>query len=167
MDVGFVRLTTAEAEEFGTERMLDLDAVGGTPLPIATTMFLVIGYPHRDLSSDSATGRLSAEVTHLMTGVADAVAYKRAGIDRRLNLLLRLDRRVIATRRSTGAPPDMRGISGGGVWPIRVDLSGEALVPFFAGIVIERSQRFRSSLTVTHGSVIRYFVRRFDDIQAT
>lgn len=167
MDVGFVRLTASEAQAFGIERMLDLEVVGGPPMPIATTMFLVIGYPHRDFVADSTRGRISSDVTHLMTGVADAAAYKRAGIDPRLNLLLRLNRRVIATRKSIGAPPNMRGISGGGVWPVRVDLSGEELMPFFAGIVIERSQRFRSSLTATLGSAIRYFVRRFDDTEAT
>jgi hypothetical protein len=107
---------------------------------------------------------MTGELTSLMTGVADETAYRRAGIDERSHLLLRLDRRVIATKSAVGAPPDMTGISGGGVWPVRIDAGRpEDQTPFFAGIVIERPRHFRASLAVTRGTLIKYFVNRFDD----
>jgi hypothetical protein len=164
IDIGFVRLTEQEATTFGMERMLDLDAVSGPPMPIATTMFLVLGFPHRDHSSDPSSGTLTAELTSFMTGVADDLAYRRARVDARTHLLLRFERRTIVTKKSVGAPPDMTGISGGGVWPVRIDLSDPTeQTPLFAGLVVERPRHFRSSLAVTRGTVIRYFVERFDE----
>jgi hypothetical protein len=54
----------------------------------------------------------------------------------------------------------MTGLSGGGVWPIKVDVEDAvAQVPFFAGILIEKAAR---SLVVTRATLIRYFIRRFD-----
>ena len=63
-----------------------------------------------------------------------------------------------------GAPPNMKGISGGGVWPVRTDAEDPAAqVPLFAGLVIERPAHYRASLVVTRGTVIKYFVHLFDD----
>lgn len=66
------------------------------------------------------------------------------------------------------APPEMKGISGGGVWPVQIDATRpEDQTPLFAGIVIERPRRFRASLAVTRGTLIKYFVKRFDHAEAT
>lgn len=168
VDIGFVRLTPGEANAFGPERMLDLENTGGAPMTAATTMFIVLGYPLRDQRSDPEAGTMSGELTAFMTGLADDRAHELARVDRRGHFLLRLERREVATRKAVGAPPDMTGISGGGVWPVRLDCedSGEQ-VPFFAGIVIERPKWFRSSLAVTRATVVKYFIRRFDDERAT
>lgn len=157
-DIGFVRLTASEADDIGWERMVDLDVVGGEPMPIDTTLFVVLGYPLRD--HHNAVGVMGGALTSFTTGLADAVAHQRAGLDERSHVLLRFDRRAIATKKSHGAPPDMTGLSGGGVWPVRVDVEDAvARVPFFAGILIEKAAR---SLVVTRAPLIQYFVRRFD-----
>lgn len=161
-DIGFVRLTDDEVSTLGVDRMASLDNLGGT-LPIATTMFLVLGYPHRDFSIDPETGAVSAELTSLMTGAAPDHDYRRAGVDRHFQFLLRFDRRSIATKRSVGAPPEMTGISGGGVWPVSLNASDQSdQVPFFAGLVIERPPRFHSVLAVADGVAVRAFIERFD-----
>jgi hypothetical protein len=163
IDIGFVRLTAAEADEFGDERMVDLSAVSGPPMPTDTTFFVVLGFPLRDHRTDRSAAIMRGALTSFTTGVADAIAHQRAKVDERSHLLLRFDRRVIATRNSMGAPPNMTGISGGGVWPVRIDVEDPtAQVPLFAGIVIERPAHYRASLVVTRGTVIKYFVHRFD-----
>lgn len=168
VDIGFVRLTVAEAEAIGVERTVDLDVVSGPPMPADTTLFLALGFPLRDHRTDPSAGTMNGKLTSFMTGMADENAYKRAGVDERSHLLLRLDRRVITTGNAFGAPPDMRGISGGGVWPVRIDVADPTdQTPFFAGLVVERPKRFRASLAVTRGTVIRYFVHRFDDGKAS
>lgn len=168
IDIGFVRLTADETDAVGFERTVDLDVVSGPPMPSATTLFLVLGFPLRDHSTDPSAGTMTGELTSLMTGMADESAYRRAGIDERSQLLLRFDRRVIATKKAVGAPPEMKGISGGGVWPVRIDaIRSEDQTPLFAGIVIERPRRFRASLAVTRGTLVKHFVRRFDDAEAT
>lgn len=167
IDIGFVRLTADETEAVGLERTLDLDVVSGPPMPSVTTLFLVLGFPLRDHSMDPSAGTMTGELTSFMTGMADQMAYRRADIDERSQLLLRLDRRVIGTKNAVGAPPEMKGISGGGVWPVRIDVDRpEDQTPLFAGIVIERPKRFQVSLAVTRGTLIKYFVTRFDDTDA-
>jgi hypothetical protein len=156
-DVGFVRLTPSEADDIGWERMVDLEA-GGEPMLIETTFFAVLGYPLRDHLATG--GVMRGALTSFTTGLADDVAHQWAGLDERSHLLLRFARRDIATKKSHGAPPDMTGLSGGGVWPIKVDVEDAvAQVPFFAGILIEKAAR---SLVVTRATLIRYFIRRFD-----
>jgi hypothetical protein len=166
-DIGFVRLTAAEIDAFGFDNAVDLELVGGPPMLIVSTMFVALGYPLRDQRAAAEDDIMSGELMTLMTRIADEEAHTLARIDQRMQFLIRLQHRVVATRRSVGAPPSMRGMSGGGVWPVRLDGDEESLVPFFGGIIIEQPERYRASLAITRGTTIRYFARRFDDGPAT
>ncbi len=162
VDVGFVRLTTAEKEDFN-ERLLDLDVVSGPPMPIATTFFVALGFALKSHTANRSTKTIQSQITCFMTGLAEESVYERAHVDPRSHILLRFDQRSVATKSGRGSLPDMKGISGGGVWPVRVDLSDSvAQIPLFGGIVIERPSLHRSSLAVTRGTLIRHFIERFD-----
>ena len=87
-----------------------------------------------------------------------------ARVDNVHHLLARLHRRAIMTGRSVGAPPNFRGMSGGGVWPYLVtEEPGPSNPPLFAGIIIERPAGYRAALLVTRATIVQAFIERFDE----
>jgi hypothetical protein len=164
VDIGFVRLTEKETNRLGVDNFLDLNHISGPPMKIGPTVFLVLGYPVRDQVRDCRSLTIETSLTMFMTTPAKEKAYNLASINSESHILLKYDRKVIATKKSIGSPPDFRGLSGGGVWPLSV-LEEPSIEnpPLLAGIIIERPKGFASSLLVTRGNVIRYFVKRFDE----
>jgi hypothetical protein len=164
VDIGFIRLSDEETSRFGSECFLDLEHVTAPPMPNKTTMFVVLGFPARDQEDDFQNSTITTPLTNFMTGHADERAYCLAGVDQRANILLKYVPKNIVTKRSIGSPPDFHGISGGGVWPVSIfDEPDIDSPPVFAGIVVERPEKYASALLVTRSTVIKYFVRQFDD----
>lgn len=164
IDIGFVRLSHEEAASFEEDRFLNLEHVWGPSLPISTTLFAVLGYPVRNRISQPQTQTIATPLTSFYTGLANEKAYRLTKTDDSSQVLLRYNRRTIATRTGVGSPSDMHGISGGGVWPIDLRVEPNPQFPsLLAGIVIERPREHFASLLVTRGNVIRSFVSRFDD----
>jgi len=163
VDIGFVRLTEDEMLKLGKDNFLDLNHVSGPSMKIGETLFIALGYPIRDQVRDHKNHMIETPITMFTTGPAKAEAYKFIGVDEKSHIVLKYNRRHIKTRKSVGSPPDFRGMSGGGVWPISVLHEPEKEnPPLFAGIVIERPDKYSSCLLVTRGIVIRYFVNKFD-----
>ncbi len=164
VDIGFVRLTKEETVDFGMERMLNLNEIGGLSLRIDTTLFVAIGYPLRDCTIDKPENSIQSAITSFTTGIADERAHHLAKMDKNSHFLLRLDHRCIVTNKSYGSQPRMNGMSGGGVWPVRIDVeSVEKRVPFFGGLIIEKPKGFESAISVARGLLVKYFIERFDE----
>lgn len=163
-DIGFVRLTSDEASDYGHERFWDLSLVAGPPMRIGPTVFIVLGYPARDATDDPKTETVSTQTTMFMTGPADERAYHLGRVDPNTHLLIDYRRRRIATGRSVGAPPSFRGMSGGGVWPFdTLAEPGVANPPLLAGLVIEHPASYGAALLVTRATILQGFIERFDE----
>lgn len=163
VDVGFVRLNPQEVSDLGPHRFVDLTNNHAPPMKYETTLFICIGYPARDFRDDPATNSCTGEVMVFYTGGAEWRGYELARVDYDTHFLIRYRRQDIATHDSIGAPPDFRGMSGGGVWPFDIlKKPGPDNPPCFAGIVIERPPRFARSFLVTRSSLIEAVIRCFD-----
>ena len=161
-DLGVVELTDAEAAEYGDARFWDLDRVSSAPLRVGPTVFLAIGYPERDGVWDARKERFQAQITMFMSGPEEDRAYQLSGTDMRSHVLIRYRREAIQSKRSVGAPPSFRGMSGCGVWPLDVlNDPGQNNPPCLCGILIERPQGFGASFLVTRATILRGFIERF------
>lgn len=162
-DIGFIRLTEKETNSIGKDNFLDLDHISGPPMEINTTVFLVLGFPVRDQIRNNREHKIETPLTMFMTGNAKESAYVRSKTNSNTHILLRYNRRTIATKKSIGSPPDFRGFSGGGVWPISIfEEPTKDKPPIFAGIIIEQPMNYASSLLVTRSNLIRAFIKKFD-----
>lgn len=164
VDIGFIRLTEREINCIGADNFLDLDNISGPPMEINTTIFLVLGYPARDQIRNQLEHTIEAPLTMFMTSHAVESSYKLTNTNHNSHILLRYSRKTIATKNSIGSPPDYRGMSGGGVWPLSIFYEPlKEYPPLFAGIIIEQPRKYKSSLLVTRSNLIRAFIKRFDD----
>lgn len=119
-DIGFIRLTESEANYFGVDNFLDLNHIYSPPMEIKSTIFLVLGYPARNQIVNKLERTVETSLTMFMTGHAEEVAYSMTSTNYNSHILLRYNRKTIATENSIGSPPDFHGMSGGGVWPLSV-----------------------------------------------
>lgn len=162
VDIGFLRLDAAVAAALGEDRFLNLSRNAAPPMKTEATLFIAIGYPVRDLLVDSRSGAYSAEPTVLYTGAAERRGYEWAKVDYQTHFLIRFRKQDILTDRSIGAPPEFRGISGGGVWPFDIRReAGPDNPPCFGGLIVERPPRYARSILVTRGSLIERLIRHF------
>lgn len=164
-DIGFVRLTREEVALLGEDRFFDLDHVIDGPPAEPIDMLIAIGYPARDQKVDGHEGTIGTAITTFMTGLAQEGAYRAAKIDPRGHVLVRYDRkRIVYNGKTIGAPPDFRGMSGGGVWPVSLTSPySPATPPQLAAMIVERAKGHAPSLLCTRATALRYFIRRFDD----
>lgn len=163
VDVGLLRLDTAGVAALGEERFLDLSRNTAPPMKTETTLFIAIGYPARDELFDPESGSYSAEPTVLYTGAAEARGYEWAKVDYETHFLIRFRKQDMLTAKSVGAPPDFRGISGGGVWPFDLTREpGPENPPCFGGIVIERPRRYARSFLITRAALIERLIGHFE-----
>ena len=165
IDVGFIRLTESEVLRIGAPNMMDLSEVNRAPVDVDHILFfLALGFPLKHHEINDSENTVQSKITSYTTHLADKRACEMANNEPRSNFLLRLDHRSISTNKSHGSPPSMNGMSGGGVWPVFFDPeTGDIDVPFFGGLIIERPKGFASSISVTHGRLVNYFVNKFDD----
>jgi len=70
---------------------------------------------------------------------------------------------MIYSRKRKGTTTSFKGMSGGGVWPVRLLDKPETLTaPPLAGIIIEQPAGFGPSILATRAGVVRAFIRKFD-----
>ncbi|MDT8342112.1 MAG: hypothetical protein RQ751_11425 [Longimicrobiales bacterium] len=160
LDLGVVELTSREASGFRTERFLDLRPDSLTPTRAwVAPIVVVLGFSVGDTAADAVTSQISGELTQFGTGFLEPENYKRARVDPRYHLLLRLRRESIMTARSVGAPPSWRGLSGAGTWVIPVDEEHQADRPAFAGVLLGRPAHLKKALQVTRVEAVYHFIR--------
>lgn len=161
-DIGFVRLTRKEVNTVGTDAFFDLNNTADQDWPEPVLLTMAIGFPVRDQSVDETS--FQSQLTTYMAGIEPWQSYRQAGISPRTHILLTYRReRIQYNGKTFGSPPSMRGMSGGGVWPVPFSWEpSRRRRPPLLGMITERPKAFGPSVLLTRGAGIRYFIRRAD-----
>lgn len=165
LDVGFVRLTNDEVLAVGADRFLDLSQTGAGEDFETATVTIAVGYPKGGQSINARERTVDTAVTMYMTGLEMPLAYKMARANPQTHLLLRYRRdEMVYNRKRTGPAGSFKGMSGGGVWPVRILEDPETpTIPPLAGIIVEQPVGYGPSILATRAAVVRAFIRKFDE----
>ncbi len=73
-------------------------------MEINSTLFIVLGCRAHDQIRNYKKHLIETHLTMFMTGYAKEVGYKRASINYNTHILLRFNRKTIATKKGIGSP---------------------------------------------------------------
>ena len=152
VDLAYSEVDRAEVERIGAEGAIELAALNLDALGKVGDSYVAIGYPASKSKVRVGARVLSNSLTHLIADSESAERYEELGVTPRTHLVLKYDRRAMA---SVGGPMTMgvhpKGMSGGIVLgPFRRADAAAGLVAGAVGILIEYRERSASLLIASH-----------------
>lgn len=164
LDIGVIRLTDDEVSQIGTGAFFDLTHTLDGPPEEPVLMMLGLGFPARDQKIRRRQSMVETVITSFLTGCAEWRGYQVARVDPRLHILLRYRRdQILYNDRYNGSSPSLKGMSGGGVWPVSLRQDHDAAnPPPLAAMIIEQPRKYGLSILATRAHVIRDFILRLD-----
>lgn len=160
LDLGVVELQPQEVSRLRTTRFVELREEALVPAATwVAPIVVVLGFAARDVVDHPVTSTVIGQLTQFGTSFLPDEDYRRAQVDQDFHILLRFRRESIMTARSVGAPPDWRGMSGGGAWVLPIAPADQAHPPAFAGLLLGRPPQHKKALQVTRADALYHFVR--------
>ncbi len=138
IDIGIVRLTKETVQDMQEDEFLTLDDAYILYTATTTGHYMFTGYPRSKHKRAIKKGQAEATPYSFATVPAPLTDYQNAGLDPRISLLLRFDKKNLWRSLGRVEGPDPTGISGGGVWFLNNAFSTTPLRPLLVAIAIEK-----------------------------
>lgn len=118
LDVGFVRLSSAEAEAAGRSNFIEV-----RPRILHSEVrwhlrYIVLGFSAKDQLRLEDESLYRTTQTYYTTSELRRNKYRISGVDENTNIALDFNHRTIAGEGGRGGRPNFAGMSGGGIWEI-------------------------------------------------
>jgi hypothetical protein len=137
IDIGIVRLSEEIVREMQEDEFLLLDDIYHLDTPMNIGHYVFAGYPCSKHKRAINEGQAKAALQPFVTDAAPIADYQDAGLDPRISLLLRFNKKNLWNSSGQVVGPDPTGISGGGVWFIGDAFATTPLKPLLAAIAVE------------------------------
>jgi hypothetical protein len=125
LDLAVVRLDDSLAQRIDDDHVTTLGDLDLTAPVIGRDPFVLAGYPAKRNSNGLSGDEFTARAYSLLLHDADLSTYAAASIDPSTQLMLPFEKRDTWTIEKQVSAPDLKGISGGGLW--RVPINDEAV----------------------------------------